>query len=399
MRSSLRQKLLSRDSLFCGFFAALCVALCFVNLNRFEETKIQDGLQHARARVLSVDNSTVRQNLMLRSGAQRLEVELLSGPDKGKQLTADNILTGQLALDEYFQPGDDLLLQYSSSPQGKPIAGVARGHYRVQGEVLMCVLFVVLLLLVAGSTGAKALLSFAFSALLIWKIMIPLFLDGKNPIMIGMGVVLLLTACICFLVGGLTRRGLASFLGSVLGLAVTCVLALVFTDAFRINGAVRPFSETLLYSGFFELKLTPIFIAAVVIGCSGAMMDLSMDIASAMHEIKEKSPGIGRWEHIRSGLSVGRAVTGTMTTTLLLAYSSSYITMLMLFTSQGMPLARIANINYVAAEFLNIMVGSFGLVTVAPFTALVSGFIWHYRMPATQPQAKPVAQASEAQTV
>ncbi|MBC2594197.1 YibE/F family protein [Ruficoccus amylovorans] len=390
MPTPLHKKLLSRDALFCAFFAVLCLVLCFVDLNHFRDDEAQSNLRHHRARVLEADDSGMRVNLMLRSGAQRLQVELLNGPNKGEIITADNMLTGQLALDEYFQPGDDLLLQYTLGPDGKARAGVARGHYRVRGELLMCALFVALLLAVAGSTGAKALLSFAFSALMIWKVMIPLFLDGKNPVLIGMAVVLVLTACICFLVGGLSRRGLASFLGAVLGLAVTCVLALFFTDAFRISGAVRPFSETLLYSGFYDLKLTPIFIASIVIGCSGAMMDLSMDIASAMHEIKDKSPALGLWEHIKSGLSVGRAVTGTMTTTLLLAYSSSYITMLMLFASQGMPLARIANINYVAAEFLNIMVGSFGLVTVAPFTALVSGLIWR-NGPASNPNTTPPA--------
>jgi uncharacterized membrane protein len=31
----------------------------------------------------------------------------------------------------------------------------------------------------------------------------------------------------------------------------------------------------------------------------------------------------------------------------------------------------------VAAEILNILVGSFGLVTVAPFTAVVAGLLYH----------------------
>ena len=64
---------------------------------------------------------------------------------------------------------------------------------------------------------------------------------------------------------------------------------------------------------------------------------------------------------------------GTMTTTLLLAYSGGYITLLMVFMAQGTPMDHILNYKYVAAEILDTVVGSFGLVTVAPFTALVSG--------------------------
>ena len=45
----------------------------------------------------------------------------------------------------------------------------------------------------------------------------------------------------------------------------------------------------------------------------------------------------------------------------------------MVFMAQGTPMDHILNYKYVAAEILDTVVGSFGLVTVAPFTALVSG--------------------------
>ena len=74
-------------------------------------------------------------------------------------------------------------------------------------------------------------------------------------------------------------------------------------------------------------------------------------------------------------MNVGRAAMGTMTTTLLLAYSGGYVTLLMVFMAQGTPVDHILNYKYVAAEVLDTVVGSFGLVTVAPFTALAAGII------------------------
>lgn len=71
----------------------------------------------------------------------------------------------------------------------------------------------------------------------------------------------------------------------------------------------------------------------------------------------------------------GRAAMGTMTTTLLLAYSGGYIALLMTFMAQGTPINNIMNYKYVAAELLDTVVGSFGLVTVAPFTALTSAWL------------------------
>ena len=141
------------------------------------------------------------------------------------------------------------------------------------------------------------------------------------------------------------------------------------------NGAVMTNSESLLYSGFENLNLTQIFMASVFIGASGAIMDIAVDITSAVNEVVEKKPDISAKEAVMSGIHVGRAAMGTMTTTLLLAYSGGYLTLLMVFMAQGTPIYNILNYKYVASEILHTIVGSFGLVAVAPFTALMSGIL------------------------
>ena len=46
------------------------------------------------------------------------------------------------------------------------------------------------------------------------------------------------------------------------------------------------------------------------------------------------------------------------------------------FQIQGVPMANMLNLNYIIAEFLNTILGSFGLITVAPFTAIVGGYVF-----------------------
>jgi len=215
-----------------------------------------------------------------------------------------------------------------------------------------------------------------FAAMMIWKVLIPCFLNEINPILVALIVVACLTAAVSFLVGGMNRKGLVAFLGSFLGILLTCGLAILFSSGFHLTGAVRPFAKALLQRTSISLDITSIFIAGIFIACSGAVMDLAMDISAAMYEVRKKKPTIGTWELIKSGLGVGRVVVGTMTTTLLLAYSGSYMTLLMFFMAQGIPLSTMLNTNFLSAEILNTLVGSFGLVTVAPFTALAGGLIY-----------------------
>jgi uncharacterized membrane protein len=279
------------------------------------------------------------------------------------------------------------------------VHALARGYYRLRLELVLIGLFALLLVAVAGVTGLKAILSFVFTGMVLWKLFFPLLLKGFPPLSTGLCIVALLTGVICFSVGGLTRRGLSTFAGSMLGLLVTCGLAVLFTHMFRLHGAVRPFAEMLLYSGYYGLNLTDVFIASIFIACSGAVMDLSMDIAATMDELKHRHPQIGLLEHMRSGLRVGRAVTGTMTTTLLLAYSASHICMFMVFLAKGLPASNLLNAPFVAAEVLNILVGSFGVVAVAPCTVAISALLYRKKEPRQNPQmAEKLLTALEAAT-
>ena len=368
-----RQSLSRKEAAFVAFFTIVCISLAYMPTG-FED-RLPEHSRFARGRVLSADNSDIHKALIVKTGSQNLNVQLMEGPFEGQTVSVVNQLTGKMEMDEIYVQGRDILVEYSVR-DGKLGRAVARGNYRLRLELVLMALFAGLLLAVGGWTGLKALLSFVFAALMLWKVMIPWFLEGKDPVLGALAVVAALTAAVSFLVGGLSKKGLVTFIGAFSGLLLTCALAKVFTGSFRIHGAVRPFAETLVYSGFGHLDLSGIFVAGIFVACSGAVMDLAMDISASMHEIAEKKPEIGFVEHMASGMAIGRSVIGTMTTTLLLAYSGSYIALLMLFMSLGVPLPTILNKNFVAAEVVNTIVGSFGLVTVAPFTALTGGLIY-----------------------
>ncbi|MBQ6471595.1 MAG: YibE/F family protein, partial [Victivallales bacterium] len=109
---------------------------------------------------------------------------------------------------------------------------------------------------------------------------------------------------------------------------------------------------------------------------SGAVMDLAMDISSGIEEVSRHNPTLPRRELFLSGIRIGRSVVGTMTTTLLLAYSGGYITLLMMFCAQGNSPWDFINNPLVASESVKTLVGSFALVLVAPFTAAIGAWLF-----------------------
>ena len=359
------------DHILVGILLVLCVVLILV-----PEHSKQDGnkTKKVRALITEVDNKLVEVYGIVEQGDQAVTLKILEGPYAGKILSTYNTLLGDPEFDWLYKPDEKALVSLTKTKNGKLFPELL-GPYRLRIAGYLTLLFFLLLIVVAGRVGVKAILSFIFAILVIWKALIPLCLAGYNPIPLSLGIVAIITGAITMLVGGITRKGITAYLGSLLGLITTCILAMLFAPGFYLIGTTRPFAKSLLFANP-QLDLYSFFIAGMFIASSGAVMDLAMDIAAAMQEIKRHQPDITRQQLFFSGMRLGQVVVGTMTTTLLMAYSGGYMMMMMHFMSQGISVSVMINSAFFSSEILYTLVGSFGLITVAPFSALVGAFIF-----------------------
>ncbi len=342
-----------------------------------ENPKLLQHNHRVKSKVISVDNTDLESHGIVIVGTQIVKLIVKEGKFKNDTISARNILMGQKRIDKIFKTGDYALSVLRLDKTDTYIKEArAEDFYRINVEWLLLGLFTLFLIIFAGITGFKAILSFIFTALTVWKILIPCFLNGYSPILTAFAVVVLCTTVIILLINGFTRKGIVALSGSVSGIGITTLLALIFGYYFKVPGAVIEFSESLLYTGFTNLDLSSIFISCIFIAAAGAVMDVAMDISAAQNEVLENNPTIRTKELIKSGFNVAYPVLGTMTTTLLFAYSGSFMFVFMVFMAKGTPLISILNTNYIAAEILHTLVGSFGLVLVAPLTAIVGGFIY-----------------------
>jgi uncharacterized membrane protein len=373
--------------------AGLCLALWWLPTYRpdGETPPANPESEMATARVLSTDDADVGQYGLVRQGTQNIELQLLSGRFRDRTVQAVNLLKGDIEFDHFYRVGEKVLVTVNCRPDGTYAWTHPNDPYRLDAMRWLAGAFFVLLLIVCGWTGLRAALSFVFAALMIWKVMVPVFLRGVDPIPVALVFVAILSIGIMLLVSGVNRKGFVALLGCCGGLVVTCILSLCFSEPFHLQGAVRPFAKTLLMR-FPELDITRLFLAGIFMAASGAVMDLGMDIAAAMEEIHHKRPGLSHRELFFCGLRVGRSVTGTMTTTLLFAYSGGYMMAMMWFVVQGIPSSIFLNTPFMAAEVLNVLAGSFGLVTVVPLTALAGAVLFGAR-PAPAPNRKEGANA------
>ncbi len=330
---------------------------------------------------MSVNKDDIENITVVSVGTQHLELKLLSGKFKGDTVKSRNVLLGNKQRDKIFEVGDKTItILKLNSDKTVVLDARAEDYYRQDVSLLLVIAFVIFLILFAGKTGAKAAISFIFTALSFWKLLIPTLLKGYSPLFVSIGVVFVTTLVIILLVGGISRKGFVALAGAMAGVVVTAGLALLFGHYFKIPGTVQNYAESLMYNGYAHLDFSQMFISCIFISSAGAVMDVAMDIAAAQDELIEQAPHLSVKELIRSGLNIASPVVGSMTTTLLFAYSGSFMVAFMAFMAQGAPMESIINRAYISAEILHTMVGSFGLVLVAPITAIIGGYIYKGRV-------------------
>ena len=370
----MRVKIKKKELVFTLFFLLLILILIFIPTGFARQIYVNS--EGAKARVLDVDNTGIYINGIIRQGDQICFIEILTGEHKGETTKAINLLVGKMDIDKLFEPGDTAWVIIENSPDGNISFVNMVEHYRIGKELLLIGLFALLIIVFSGFTGIRTLLSFAFALLAIWKLLIPFMLKGYPPVLVALVVGCMITVATLFMVAGLSKKAYAAIGGALACSLVTCLLSIIFTKYMGIHGAVLQWSESLLYSGYQNLDLTQVFMAGVYLACSGAILDLAIDISAALDELVTHKPDITRSELVRSGLNIGKSVVGSQITTLLLAYMGSYLSILMVYMAQATPFMSILNSKTISSEILHTFVGCIGLVLVSPATSLISAFLY-----------------------
>jgi Predicted multitransmembrane protein len=119
------------------------------------------------------------------------------------------------------------------------------------------------------------------------------------------------------------------------------------------------------------LNFKAILFGCILIGALGAIMDVSMSIASTMKELRDNNPRISKGSIVRAGMSVGRDTIGTMTTTLVLAYISGTVFLILEYMSNNSRFIDIINQDMIASDIIKTFASSIGLIFTIPITVFV----------------------------
>lgn len=308
-------------------------------------------------------------------GVQYIKVKITSGEYKNQVYDIENYIMDNSIYEMVVEKGDKILVVIEDLEDGE--IEVYLGDFLRQDYMMyLLVIFILLILLIGGKKGFKAVFTLSFTMFAILKILLPIILKGSNPIPATILIAIVITVVTIYLVSGINSKSTAAIIGTSGGVLLAWAIAYVVGNKVKLTGLSSEEAAMLMYiPQDIIFNFQNILFSGIILGSLGAVMDVGMSIASSIEEVYNANNDLTREELIKAGMNVGRDIMGTMTNTLILAYTGSSIPLLLLFMAYDTSLLEIINLEIVSAEIVRSLAGSIGLILTIPLTAIVTGFL------------------------
>lgn len=281
--------------------------------------------------------------------------------------------------------GDKLLVTPSVDTKGKSVWSFVN-YYRSTALLVLGIILCLLVLLFGKVSGLNALISLGFTILSVFSVFVPAILSGRNVYLWALITAMFIVSMTLILVNGWNKKSLTAAIGCAGGLASSGLVLFIMDFFLDITGVV---DEQSIYLTLLDtenpLDLKAIVYGAMILGAIGAIMDVAVNIASSLYEIRQHNPEISGYKILRSGINIGRDIMGTMMNTLILAYVGGSLSLvLILYVYFSNTPMYLFNTEMIVVEVLQSLVGSLGLILTIPLTSYVSSLL--YRKKAIEPE-------------
>ena len=353
----------------CLVVAGILFLLFLCRYNQIKKESLYDteGRTFAKAEVTDVlqDNET-KDGIYI--GKQLVKLKVTSGKWKGKTMEADS--SSAYLYGAHCKKGSRVIALISEA-NGSFSASV----YSVDREMqvyLIIAIFLLTLIIIGGKQGLASVIGLAFTAICILFLFLPMIYKGHSPILAAVLVVILTTIVTMYLVGGASGKTAVAIAGTVLGVLISALCALIFCKMTDISGYNVSAIESLIYvRDQTGIEVGQLLFAGILIASLGAVMDVAMSISSTIEEISYQNPELGIKGLFFSGMRVGKDMMGTMSNTLILAFTGSSLNTMIMIYAYSYPYNQMINMYSIGIELLRGISGTIGIILAVPFVSLI----------------------------
>lgn len=360
-----------------GFALLLGLRLYAVQGRSTYEITRTSGIEYETAEVLEVleDNTQINPDVENTPvGTQKLTIELTSGRYTGDEAEVTNYLSPYFSIPA--EKGMTLSVRVITTGDNEYDVSVYN-YERTPWLLLFLGVFLLVLILVGGRQGISAVFGLLFTMGGVIFVLLPLLVQRGWPPVPTTLLIVALTMFVSFIfIGGLHTKSVTAALGSFGGVLLAGGFAFLAGRIVHISGLNMDEAESLLLTAADGgLKVKGLLICGILIAAEGAIMDISMSVASAVDEVHRVNPALSAKELFRSGMNIGRDAMGTMANTLVLAFAGTGLNTMLLIYAYDASFEQLMNAEFLSMELIRAVAGSLGMILAVPLVAFLSARI------------------------
>jgi uncharacterized membrane protein len=350
--------------------------------NKFE-FNLGDGTKAYRAEVKSIED--VNEEVIdygynnMTSKTIRFIAEIKNSDLQNKKVEAYQFIDSAIEVNpKEVEVGDDIIIsELFSRTNIEERQWTFMEYYRADALIFIAATFFILLVLFCRRKGVNTIISLVITCLAIFMVFIPSILNGKNIYLSSIFISVFIIFTSLFIIHGAHKKTLCAIVGNLGGLTLAGILSYIISKNLNLTGLIDQDSIFLIMiNPESPIDLKAILWSSIVIGSLGAVMDISMSIASAINELAENVENKSFMVFLKSGLNIGQDSIGTMTNTLVLAYIGSSLTIVLLMLVYQSDFMQLMNMEMIVYEVLQAIIGSMGILLAIPITSFFSAYIY-----------------------
>ncbi|QOR67839.1 YibE/F family protein [Cytobacillus suaedae] len=290
---------------------------------------------------------------------QTLIARLKNGEEQGSLVTLTNEFSTSKAYDHEFKVGQKLFVLIDEKVNSEltgTIVDVKRDTY----VLLVAWIFILTLIIVGKKQGFLSIISLAVNAVLLWYALdIYINSSGINLVLICSVSAILFTVISLVLVNGLNEKTYSAILATLLG---------TFSSLFIAYLVILFTSESGLRYEEMQFSTRPyhiLFMAGLLVGSLGAVMDVAITMSSSIFGLYEKNNNISLQALKKSGMEIGKDIMGTMTNILFFVYISGSIPLILLYLKNDSQFGFTLSMT-LSLELARALAGGIGIVLTIP---------------------------------
>lgn len=293
---------------------------------------------------------------------QTMVVKVKNGQYKGQQITLKNSYSSSMLMNEKYKKGDDLFI--SINENSSELSGSIIGLKRDKFIVLLIGFFVIALVAVAGRFGIFTLCTL-IANIVAFIYFIKLYVSGKDFMLINVLMIIFFSVVTLLILGGFSRKNIGAILSTLI---TTFLIFALYKISLAYTGDLH--YELMDYiAGPNDLE--NIFLSGVLVGCLGAVMDVSITVNSAVNELVNAAKSITLKQLIKSIREIGHDIMGTMINVLMFSYIGGSLSIVILKIINGYNFQRLIQFD-ISFEIIRFLVGAIGIVSAVHISACVA---------------------------